>query len=98
MTQHKTSDELVERVARAICESDGFAPTELWEGTLLWDRYKDSARAAIAAMPDAERMREALREVAACMLNGADGGDYGWNISRLTKARPMIRAALGERP
>lgn len=44
------------------------------------------------------RLREALEEVRACMLNGGDGGigDFGWNISRLTKARPMIRAALGE--
>ena len=43
-----------------------------------------------------EPVAAALREVAACMLNGADGqpGDYGWNISRLTKARPMIRDAL----
>lgn len=41
-------------------------------------------------------LREALEEVRACMLRGGDGqeGDFGWNITRLNKARPTIRAAL----
>ncbi len=54
------------------------------------------ANACVAAA--APELFDALEEVAACMLNGGDGetGDYGWRISRLTKARPMIRAALAK--
>jgi hypothetical protein len=47
-----------------------------------------------------EALTEVLTEVAACMLDGGDGvkGDFGWSIMRLTKARPMIRAALKGEP
>jgi hypothetical protein len=39
---------------------------------------------------------EALRVVEAAMLRGGDGvvGDFGWNITKLNKARPLIRKAL----
>lgn len=46
--------------------------------------------------PDGDAQQAALEEVRACMINGGDGveGDFGWNIFRLTRARPMIFAAL----
>jgi hypothetical protein len=39
---------------------------------------------------------EALKAVADAMLQGGDGasGDYGWSITALNRARPLIRAAL----
>lgn len=42
-----------------------------------------------------EQAREALAAVVDAMLYGGDGavGDFGWNISKLTKARPLIRTA-----
>jgi len=54
---------------------------------------RDALRAEVV------RKDEALTEVVACMMNGGDGqvGDFGWRIGRLTKARPMIRAALAPR-
>lgn len=41
-------------------------------------------------------MREALVAVQDAMLSGGDGvsGDFGWSITKLNKARPLIRAAL----
>jgi len=44
-------------------------------------------------------LRQALEAVAAAMLNGGDGavGDFGWNITKLNRARPLIRAALDSR-
>ncbi len=44
----------------------------------------------------ADIMRLALETVQAAMLNGGDGaeGDFGWNITALNAARPLIRAAL----
>lgn len=47
----------------------------------------------IAAAPE---LLSALSDVAGCMLLGADGqaGDFGWNISALTKLRPAIRDAI----
>lgn len=45
--------------------------------------------------PAAETLR-ALQAVAVAMLNGGDGeqGDFGWDITKLNLARPLIRAAL----
>lgn len=52
-----------------------------------------SARAGSRPSPDA---LVALEAVSAAMMKGGDGqeGDYGWNITKLNKARPLIRAAL----
>lgn len=45
---------------------------------------------------DHERMREALELVKAAMLRDANGDElgYGWDITALNRARPLIRAAL----
>ena len=45
-----------------------------------------------------KQMREALEVVEGAMLRGGDGaiGDFGWSITALNKARPLVRAALLE--
>lgn len=67
----------------------------------FWQRrdYEHSL-SAIAAAPDlaAENatLRKALTLVEAAMLRGGDGqiGEFGWNITKLNRARALIRAAL----
>jgi hypothetical protein len=53
-------------------------------------------RIAHQSTGELEMLREALNAVHAAILNGGDGvkGDFGWSITALNKARPLIRAAL----
>ena len=57
------SDELVERVARAICEATS-GPFEMLDDTGR-DALRCEARAALSALPGHELLREALRIIAA---------------------------------
>lgn len=55
------------------------------------------AKAIALLQGDNHRMVKALQAVRAAMLNGTkEGGpgDYGWSITALNKARPLIREAL----
>jgi len=63
----------------------------------------DSVETCSAGNPEQRQlMREALIAVQDAMLTGdvmltgGDGmvGDFGWNITKLNKARPLIREAL----
>ena len=55
--------------------------------------FQEADARLIAAAPT---LLEALEAVEAAMLRGGDGavGDFGWNITKLNKARPLIRAAI----
>lgn len=58
------------------------------------------ARHRLAAVRDMEAQlaeaRGLLASIQSAMLNGGDGqiGDYGWSITTLNLARPLIRAFL----
>jgi hypothetical protein len=84
--------DIVERVARASCEADGFDPDDpLCTGSedLLWTSWKAGARAAIAAMREpSEAMEQAY--YAACDVNGMCLWKHGYRV--------MIDAALAAPP
>lgn len=74
--------ETIERVARAICNSRGMDPDDIWDCRLLWwEVYIDDAKAAIAAMQEdiqsADKIaREECAEIADSWRIGTPGGDY----------------------
>lgn len=95
-------DELVRRLKRLK------VPVTSFGTTTGWTEHPDAHEAAtaittleseLAAMKArGDGLAEALGAVKASMANGGDGleGDYGWNITRLNRARPLIRQVLAE--
>ena len=69
--------ELVEKVARAICQTDS-DPDELIGGKPMWTGWKDEARAAIAAVAEwlaqsEDRECNPLQALAAALRAAGDG-------------------------
>lgn len=64
-------------------------------GNFWWRKHLLAAAETAPPVSD-EALRHALKAVHAAMLNGGDGetGDFGWSITELNKARPLIRAAM----
>ena len=84
-------DELVGRIGQ-YARTHGM----LTDADRAWFKEAYAELAAMKARGD--RLAEALGAVKAAQLNGGDGAeaDYGWNITRLNRARPLIRQALTE--
>lgn len=93
------SGDIAALICRDVAELPDRTSPDDWPDAMLVtaEELQDIVRGRILQL-EAEKAiaQTALEEVCACMLNGGDGatGDYGWIISRLTKARPMIREAL----
>ena len=75
---------MIEQVARTLCRDDGHPEDTMFEGRPLWESYRGTSRAVIAAMrtPTDGMMRAALR------YNVLSDADRTWP--------PMIDAALTE--
>lgn len=84
--------EMVERVARTICEHDGGVPNaiDVSDGRASWERYSGAARAAIEAMMEPTR---AMTQAAGSHLWDKHGVE-SWAAEGVWQA--MLSAALGE--
>lgn len=89
-----THDELIEAVAKAICEADkpAFEKRERWPiiGTVLQAQFKGMARAAIRVIAPAV-LRDALGEMTVLEIAAAEAGmtDY---VNAFRDANQAVRA------
>jgi len=96
----------IETLAEALGNPDYVAAdgSEEWEGDVAGTIYNvliaagvlDENDHRVATHAQLAEARGLLESVQSAMLNGGDGqiGDYGWSITKLNLARPLIRAFL----
>jgi hypothetical protein len=90
------------KIAEGVCPSTGKAITPDLLGITCSSRFGIEMIHVPSRTPEANgpafedgALREAIEAVHEAMRNGGDGetGDYGWSITKLNKARPLIRRA-----